>query len=103
MKFVITYTTRAGGSAADNVTSGEAAQRLLSKWAPSPNATMHEWVQRCDGGGGFAVIENDSAADLMKDLGTWTPWLEFQLYPVIDVVETAPIVEEALATARAVL
>ena len=60
MKFVLTDTQRSGGSAADNVAGGEAAQKLLSNLAPSPQATIREWLKRCDGNGGFAVLETGS-------------------------------------------
>jgi len=103
MKFVLTYTVRSGGSAADNVADGQAAEKLLSNWAPSPRATMHQWVQRCDGNGGFAVLETDDAGELYKDLATWTPWLEFQVYPVLDILEATPITSEALAIAKSVV
>ena len=103
MKFVLTYTLRAEGTPAENVAGGEAAQKLLASWTPSPQATIHQWVQRCDGGGGFSVIETDSAAELYKDLATWTPWLEFQVYPVLDILEAAPLTGEALGVAKSVL
>jgi hypothetical protein len=100
MKFVLAYQLRQGASAADNLASGEAAQKLLATWSPSPTATVHQWVQRCDGNGGFAVVENDSAADLFKDLSVWNPWLEFQVYPVIDIVESMPITTEVIGIAK---
>jgi hypothetical protein len=103
VKFVLTYTLRYGGSAADNVATGEAAQKLLASWTPSPEATMHEWVQRCDGNGGFAVLETDNAAELYKDIATWSPWLDFQAYPVLDILETVSITSEALSLARSVV
>jgi hypothetical protein len=103
MKFVLAYNQRSAGSASENLADGEAAQKLLSNWAPSPQATIREWVQRCDGNGGFAVLETDDATQLFKDLATWNPWLEFELYPVLDIMEATPIVNEALSIAKAVL
>jgi hypothetical protein len=103
MKFVLTYTNRSGGSAADNVAGAEAAQKLLSNWQPSKAATIHQWVQRCDGNGGFSVIETDNAGDLYKDLATWNPWLEFQVYPVIDILDSTTLTSEALSLAKSVV
>jgi hypothetical protein len=103
MKFVLTYTLRSGGTPAENVAGGEAAQKLLSSWTPSPQATVREWVQRCDGNGGFAVLETENGAELYKDLATWSAWLEFQVYPVLDILEAAPLTGEALGIARSVL
>jgi hypothetical protein len=103
MKFVLEYTDRSGGSVADNITAGESAQKLLSNWAPNPAATILQWVQRCDGAGGFAVLETDDAAALYKDIATWSPWLEFRVHPVLDILEATPLTDEALATARSVV
>jgi len=41
MKFVLSYTLRAGGSVEERVTGGEAAQKLLANWAPSDTGTIH--------------------------------------------------------------
>jgi hypothetical protein len=103
MKFVLSYTLRAGGSVEERVRGGEAAQKLLANWAPSDTATIHQWVQRCDGNGGFAVIETDSQADLFRDLAAWAPWLDFEAVPVLDIADATPITQEALQKARSVL
>jgi hypothetical protein len=103
MKFVLEYSERSSGNVADNVAAGESAQKLLSNWTPNPAATIHQWVQRCDGGGGFAVMETDDAAALYRDLATWSPWLEFQVHPVLDILDATPLLNEALATARSVV
>jgi hypothetical protein len=103
MKFVLAYTTRPGGSATENVSAGEAAQKLLANWTPSPAATIHQWLQRADGNGGFSVVETDNVGDLFKDLATWSPWLDFQVYPVLDIVDAIPLQEDALNTAKSVI
>lgn len=103
MKFVLVFTARSGGNVADNVAAGEAAQKLLSKWAPSTAATMHQWLTRVDGNGGFAVLETDNAGEFHKDLATWSPWLDFQVYPVLDILEATPIGTAALAIAKSVV
>jgi hypothetical protein len=103
MKFVLAYTTREGSDAEDNVKSAESAQKLLANWTPSPSATISEWVQRCDGSGGFAVLTTDNAQDLYRDLATWSAWLKFDVYPVLDIVEASAITEEAIHTASSVL
>jgi hypothetical protein len=103
MKFVLAYTNREGSSAEDNVKSGEAAQKLLANWTPSPSGNITEWVQRCDGNGGFCVLTTDNAGDLVRDLAVWQPWLKFDVYPVLDIVEASGINEEALHIASAVV
>jgi Protein of unknown function (DUF3303) len=103
MKFVLSYTVRAGGSVEERVTGGEAAQKLLANWSPSDKTTIQQWVQRCDGNGGFAVVETDDQAELFRDLAVWAPWLDFDVVPVIDIGDATPITQEALQKARSVL
>jgi hypothetical protein len=103
MKFVLSYTTRSTGSAAENANSAETAVKLLSNWVPSKAATIHQWVTRCDANGGFAVIETDNASELYRDLATWTPWLQFEVHPVIDVGEMSALSQEAASVFRTVL
>lgn len=103
MKFVLSYRLRPGGSVEERVRGGESAQKLLANWAPSDKATIHQWVQRCDGNGGFAVVENDDQGELFRDLAVWAPWLDFDVVPVIDIGDATPITQEALQKARSVL
>jgi Protein of unknown function (DUF3303) len=103
MKFVLSYTERVGGSVQERVAGGEAAQKLLANWAPRDSATIHQWVQRCDGTGGFAVVETDNPADLFSDLAVWAPWLAFEVVPVLDIADATPIAQDALQKARSVL
>jgi hypothetical protein len=98
VKFVLAFTTVGGGSEVERFEAGKRAQALLSKWQPSTSATIREWLTRCDGQGGFSVIETDSAADLLKDLSTWSTFLEFTVYPVVDIADSTPVTAEALAT-----
>jgi len=102
MKFVLTFTLRGGGSEVEQFEAGKRAQALLSKWQPSPAATMREWVSRCDGNGGFAVLETDNSTELLKDLTTWSSFLEFQVYPVVDIAEAMPATAAAIATRESV-
>jgi Protein of unknown function (DUF3303) len=102
VKFVLTFTTRAGGSEVDRFEAAQRAQDLLSKWQPSKAATIREWLTRCDGNGGFCVLETDSATELLKDLSTWSSFIEFNVYPVVDIAESTPIQAEALEARAAI-
>jgi hypothetical protein len=48
-------------------------------------------------------LETDDAAALYKDIATWSPWLDFRVYPVLDVGDSAPLWAEALSIARSVI
>lgn len=104
MKVVLSYTFRSGGSAAENNKAAAASQQLLDKWMPSQAELIKEWVSRVDGNGGFAVLEGDiDLAQLYKDMVTWSPWLEFEVCPVLDIGEATPLAQEGIATAGDVL
>jgi Domain of unknown function (DUF3303) len=62
MKYVITWKPRYGGSAAENEASVVRALEVYSKWTPAPDVTIHQFVLRADGEGGFAVTESDNPA-----------------------------------------
>lgn len=94
MKFVLTYTTRDGGSLAEREAADKRGLQLLSKFQPS--IQFSEWVDRVDGQGGFAVFEADDAAPMMKDIAIWAAMFHFELYPVLDVLESTALQQEAV-------
>lgn len=101
MKFVLTWTNRANSDAEANLESVESSQKLLtSGWQPGPEATMREWLVRCDGSGGFAVLETDDPGALYRDIATWNSWLSFELHPVLDITESTPLLAQAIGTAK---
>ena len=103
MKYVLTWTNRLRGSAAENVVAAETTLKLLANWQPNPDVTIHQWVIRCDGSGGFSVLETENAAALYKDLAVWSTLLDFQLFPVLDIGDATPLLGEATDIARSVV
>ena len=101
MKFVLAYTTQKGGSESDRHEAAKKAQQLLASWQPSDTATIVQWLSRVDGNGGFSVIETDNAENILKDLSTWSSFLDFQVYPVLDIGDATPITQAAIATRAA--
>jgi hypothetical protein len=88
MKYVMTWTTRLNGSAAENEAAVRRGLELYSKWQPRASTTFHQFVARLDGAGGFAVVEADNPADLLDDVGKFSALNEFQIYPVVDMDES---------------
>src|ERR1700756_4189525 len=85
MKYVIAWTYRLNGSAAENDQSLRRGLVLFSKWKTPSGTTYHQFVGRADGGGGFAVIETDNPSDLTDATGKFGHLLEYQIYPVVDI------------------
>jgi hypothetical protein len=96
MKFVLAFTNRAGGSSAEAEQGQRQALELLGKFQPSDSVTIHQWVTRCDGGGGFAVTETDDAEAMLYDLSVWSPMIDFQVFPVVDVGAAAAVQQRAI-------
>ena len=84
----------------DFVDTSEAVQKrslqLFSKWQPGPGR-FQGFYGFADGGGGVALIEADSAADLAKSMAPWTPFLKFTARVVLPIQESAEISGAAAA------
>jgi hypothetical protein len=96
MKYVIAWKPRYAGSAAENETGVARGLDLFSKWTPSSDVTIHQFVLRVDGEGGFAVTEGDDPASAMRDIAKFVPFFEYTVYPVLDIAEGAAIAAEAV-------
>lgn len=96
MKYVFTWTFRRGGSAADNEAGVKRLLEVYSKWTMPASTTYHQFVSRVDGNGGFAVIETDSLMDLVGDVGKFSPLLEYQIYPVVEVADAVQATQEGV-------
>jgi Protein of unknown function (DUF3303) len=94
MKFVLAWKTRPGGSAQENLAATKRSLEVFSKWQPS--TTVHQFVSRADAQGGFAVGETDDAAALARDCAIFSPYLDFEIYPVVDVQEGSAILTAAV-------
>ena len=95
MKFVVAWTERAGGSAAENEAGAARVLEVFSKWSPPSDQTFHQFVVRADGRGGFAVVETDNLAGVALTNFKFDPFLEFAVYPVLDVQEATGLLTEA--------
>jgi hypothetical protein len=92
MKYVVSWATR------DNTTEDTVARALqvFSKWSPSPATTFEQFVGRVDGRGGFAVVETDDPTVIAHDLAVFGAFFDMDLHPVLDIVESTRIGNEAV-------
>jgi hypothetical protein len=82
MKYLISWKTRFDGSAAENEASAARILEVYNKWAPEPDVTIHQFVLRADGQGGFAVTESDNPAAGVLTTFKLSPFVEYEIYPV---------------------
>ena len=96
MKIVATWKMRYGGSAAENEATAARVLEVFSKWTPDSDVTIHQFVLRVDGEGGFMVAEVDDPASIARGIAKWAPFAEYTVYPVLDIAEGAAIAAEAV-------
>jgi hypothetical protein len=93
MKYVVSWTNRETG---DPESQAKRSLAVFSKWTPSKSSTFHQFVQRVDGEGGFAFVESDSPEDILRDISKFTPWIRYEVVPVVDMANGAAIGAEAI-------
>ena len=96
MKYVIAWKPRYGGSAAENEATAARVLEVFGKWTPASDITIHQFVLRVDGEGGFAVTEGDDPVSGAREIAKFSPFLEYTVYPVVDVAEGAAAGAEAV-------
>jgi hypothetical protein len=70
---------------------------LFSQWQPPEGADFSKgFYGFSDGTGGVAIVEVDSAQTLARTIGPWTPWLRFEVTPIVPIEESAAIAGEAI-------
>jgi hypothetical protein len=87
MKYVVTWEER---PSATEETLGRSLQ-VFSKWTPSEGATFKEFLSRVDSRGGFAVVETDDPALIMKDTALFGAFFDFSVYPVMEIADATAI------------
>jgi len=92
MKYVVTWETRESTSE-EQQTRGLA---VFGSWSPSEGTDFQQFLGRVDGRGGFAVVETDDPALVAKDMATFGPFFTFNVYPVLEIQQTASIGMEAV-------
>lgn len=81
-------------------TSEEGERRSLSvfsQWQPPAGAEFQGFYGFADGTGGVAIVEVDSAATLARTVDPWTPWLAFEVTPILPIEEASAIAAEGMA------
>jgi Protein of unknown function (DUF3303) len=83
------------GSATENLAAQRQLLDLYSKWKPPAGTTFHQFVSRCDGAGAFSVVETDNPADLMDTASKFAAFVDYQIYPVVEIADGVQAAQEA--------
>jgi hypothetical protein len=102
MKYLVSWTRRAGGSVAENEAADERGLELFGKWSPLEGTTFHQFLQRLDGEGGYAVVEADDPAAIAEAPAKFGPLFAFTIQPVADILDLIPIQQEAIEFRRSI-
>ena len=97
MKYLVSWKPRLGGSAADAEADVKRGLAAFAAWTPPAGVTFHQFLGRLDGGGGYAVSETDDPALVAEGPAKFAPWFDFEVVPVVDIMEIVPIAQEAIA------
>jgi hypothetical protein len=96
VKYLVSWTPRSGGSARDNEAGIARSLQVFSKWSPPADATFHQFLTRLDGEGGYAVVESDNPTSVMEGPSKFSPWFEFHVTPVMDIMEGVPVFNDGV-------
>lgn len=94
MKYVVSWTYKWNGSAAENEAGARRALEVFAKWTPPAGERFHQFVGKLDGSGGFAVVETDNPMDLANAPSRFGFFTEYQIYPVADIAEAVQAFQE---------
>jgi hypothetical protein len=96
MKFFVSWQVRAGGSAADNEAAVKRGMALFEKWSPPEGSTFHQFLERLDGTGGYAVVETDDPLALAEAPAKFGTMFEFSIVPVADIMDVIAVTAEGI-------
>jgi hypothetical protein len=82
-----------GGTYTTRMVSEESVERnlqLFMNWTPPEGFEfIHHWA-RADGRGGVFIAEAASATALLEATAPWTPRMDFDIAPLVDITEAVP-------------
>jgi len=79
MKYLVSFRSREGGSAADIEVAEKRSMDVFSKWTPPEGVTFHQFLARLDARGGYAVVETDDPMLVAEGPAKFAPWFDFEV------------------------
>lgn len=65
--------------------------QVFGNWTPPAGFEFKAHYARADGNGGIAIVEADTAAALYEATAPFTPWLDFDVVPVVEIDQSVEI------------
>jgi hypothetical protein len=96
MKYLVSWTYRLNGSAAENEEAIRRGLAVFSKWTQPETTTYHVFVGRLDGNRGFAVVETDNPDDLTDTTSKFGFLAEYQIHPVVDIAQAVQAPQQGM-------
>jgi Protein of unknown function (DUF3303) len=96
MKYVITWEAPANASEDMQARS----LQVFGKWSPAEGTNFLQFLDRVDGRGGFAIVETEDPALILRDTAIFGVFLDMNVYPVLDIEEGTRIINEAIEFRR---
>jgi hypothetical protein len=96
VKYLVSWTYRFNGTAAENEESVRRGLAVFAKWAPPESSTYHAFLGRIDGGGGFALVETDDPADLADTTSKFGFIADYQIVPVMEIDQSAQSLQQGI-------
>jgi hypothetical protein len=100
VKYLVSWTTRNGASAADNEAAVARVLEVYGKWSPPSDATFHQFLGRLDARGGCAVVETDNPDSLAEGPAKFGPYFDYEIVPMVDIGDTVRHVSEGIEFRR---
>lgn len=96
MKYVVSWNTRASGSASELEAAQKHLLALFQKWHAPDSVKFLQFLIRASDAGGYAVVETDDIAQL-KRAATIFAVNEFRIEPVLDIMDAVATDVDAIA------
>src|SRR5688572_26734596 len=73
------------------------ALQVFGAWQPPDGLEFKGFFGRADGSGGYAIVEADSEATILRSIAPFLTFNDFEVIPILPIEESTAILGEAIA------
>jgi len=101
VRYMIEYTIRSAGlTHTENFAGAEALLAAFGKWKPEDGLTVHAFLSKLAGNGGYVLAESSDPKVIVSFVSKYNFWNEVKVVPVIEVGDAVPVTAASLGWAR---